>query len=57
MSNSVSLIGHLNKFGVFIDVAVDGNSLYAHFFSSADDSAGDLSSVGYEYPFDEAHCN
>ncbi len=56
MSNSVSSVGHFDKFGVLIDVAVDGNGLDAHFFSGADDSAGDLSSVGYEYSFDEAHC-
>jgi hypothetical protein len=55
LSNSVSSIGHLDEFGVFIDIAVDGDGLDAHFFGSANDSACNLSSVSYEYPFDEAH--
>lgn len=55
LSNSVSSICHFDEFGVFINIAVDGDSLDAHFFGSADDSAGDLSSVSYEYPFDETH--
>ena len=55
LSNSVSSIGHFHEFGVFVDIAVDGDSLDAHFFGSANDSAGNLSSVSYQYPFDEAH--
>ena len=45
----------LNKLGIFVDIAVDCNSLNAHSLGSSDDSTCDFSSVGDKDFFNETH--